>query len=49
MGYVLKNNKWTLKLSKKMDKKSISKEKAPFGSWSAKKSLIHEFEGSKAE
>ena len=38
----LKNNKWTLKLSKKIIEESTSKEKAPLGSGSAKKSLVYE-------
>ena len=42
MGYVLKNNIWTPKLTKKTIKESTSKEKAPSGSGSARKSLTHE-------
>ena len=49
MGYILKNNKWTPKQSKKMDEESTLKEKAPSGSRSANKSLVNEFEGSERE
>ena len=49
MGYILINNKWTPKPSKKMSEEGASKEKAPYGSRSAKKSLTHEFEGNEAE
>ena len=45
----MKNNKWTPKLSKKTGEKSASKEKAPSGSRSTKKSLTHKFGGSKME
>ena len=46
MGYELKNNKWTLKLTKKKEEESASKEKTPLGSGSAKRSLAPELEGS---
>ena len=46
MGYELIDSKWTLKPTKKREKKSASKEKAPFGSRSAKRSLTPELEGS---
>ena len=51
MGYVLKNNKWTPKSSKKTIEESASKEKAPLGSSSksAKKTLFHELEGTEIE
>ena len=45
MEYVLKNNKWTPKLTNKTIKKSTSKEKAPSESGSARKSLTHELSG----
>ena len=46
MGYELKNNEWILKPTKKKEKESASKEKAPFRSGSAKRSLAIELEGS---
>ena len=46
MGYELIDSKWTLKPTKKREKKSASKEKAPSGSRSAKRSLTPELEGS---
>ena len=51
--YILKNNKWTPKPTKKNGEGSASKEKTPSGSSSrqksAKKTLIHEFEGNGIE
>ena len=53
MGYILKNNKWTPKPTKKIGGDSASKEKTLFGSnsrqMSAKKTLIQEFEGNESE
>ena len=53
MGYILKNNKWTLKSTKKTDGDNASKENTPFGSSSrqkrANKTLIHEFKGNNME
>ena len=51
--YILKNNKWTPKPTKKIGEGSTSKEKTPFGSSfrqkSAKKTSIHECEGNEME
>ena len=53
MGYILKNNNWTPKPIKKTGKNSVLKEKTPLGSHSrqrsARKYLIHDFEGNKRE
>ena len=53
MGYILKNNKWTPKPTKKTSEDSASKEKTPSGSssrqMSFKKDLTHDFEGNKME
>ena len=52
-GYILKNNKWTPKPTKKTGEGNASKEKTPskssFRQRSAKKTLTHEFEGNKME